>query len=168
MMKCNSCGNYMKELDTCKFCHFEPSQSTAKGDWDILNLEEENGWEHIQIRDRLHSQGIDCYEADIWFDKNMAFLIGVDSQEIEKVAKALGIHRDVIYADGDHRFLILNLYQEKHLRKEEVDEPHRCEDCKHFIDSVFGDCKLGNLNDENIIYDDGRMRVNCMEWERKE
>ena len=48
-------------------------------------------------------------------------------------------------------------------------DPKSCESCKYFIDSMFGDCKLGNLEDGNIIYgDDGTMRVNCKEWEKME
>ena len=50
----------------------------------------------------------------------------------------------------------------------ESKDPKSCENCKYFIDSMFGDCRLGNLNDENIINEDGVMKVNCMEWERKE
>ena len=90
-------------------------------EWDILHLNEEDGWEHEQIRDRLHLKGIDCYSADIWFEKNMAFLLGVDPWKSDKVAEALGLHREVIYTDGEHQFMILNLYQEKDLREiEEV------------------------------------------------
>ena len=92
-------------------------------EWDILHLNEEDGWEHEQIRDRLHLKGIDCYSADIWFGNDMAFLIGVDPWKSDKVAKVLGLHREVIYTDGEHQFMILNLYQEKDLREiEEVKE----------------------------------------------
>ena len=158
----------MTELDTCKFCHFERDKSYnpfSKDDWDIMSLDADDGWEHEQIRDRLHLKGIDCYGADIWFDNNMAFLMGVNPSDLDRIADALKLHKEVIYMDGEHQFMILNLYQEKHLRKEQKS----CESCKYFIDSMFGDCKLGNLEDGNIIYGaDGTMRVNCKEWERKE
>ena len=167
-MKCNFCENYLVAVDRCKFCHFEFAESyepLRSDDWDIMNLSEENGWEHEQIRDRLHLKGIDCYGADYWFDNNMAFLMGVRATDVDKVADALNLHREVIYVDGEHQFMILNLYQEKDLRKEQKS----CESCKYFIDSMFGDCRLGNLEDGNIIYGaDGTMRVNCKEWERKE
>ena len=167
-MKCNFCENYLTVVDRCKFCHFEKNKSYnpfIKDDWDILNLDADDGWEHEQIVDRLHYNGIDCYTADIWFNNDMAFLMGVNPMMADKVAEVLGLHKEAIYVDSEHQFMILNLYQEKHLRK----EPKSCESCKYFSDSMFGDCRLDNLNDENIVYDDdGRMRVNCKEWERKE
>ena len=67
-MKCRFCQNYMSALDTCKFCHFELDKDYdpfIKDDWDIMSLKEEDGWEHEQILDRLHLNGIDCYQADI-------------------------------------------------------------------------------------------------------
>lgn len=165
--KCRFCENYLTKLDRCKFCHFEKDKDYnpfVKDNWDIMSLNAEDGWEHKQIIDRLHSQGIDCYSADIWFDNNMAFLMGVDPSKRDKVARVLKLHNEVIYVDGEHQFMILNLYQEKDLRKEQKS----CESCKYFIDSMFGDCQLGNLEDENIINENGVMRVNCKEWERKE
>ena len=122
-MKCKFCGNYMSELDTCKFCHFELDENIPSNsdDWDIMSLNEEDGWEHEQILDRLHLNGIDCYQADIWFDNNMAFLMGVNPSDKDRIARVLGLHRDVIYYDGEHSFMILNLFQEKHLRRIEND-----------------------------------------------
>ena len=83
-------------------------------DWDILNIDEEEEWTHIQIRDRLNECNIDCYFADMWVD-DMAFLIGCNASDYQ-IAKALGIHRECIYNDFEHCFVILNLFQEKYLR----------------------------------------------------
>ena len=119
-MKCKFCSNYMSELDTCKFCHFEFDEDSdyyVSDDWDILNLPEENGWEHIQILDRLHLNGIDCYSADIWYDNNLATLYSCKGR-VDEVARVLNLHRDVIYDDESNDVMILNLFQEKVLRCE--------------------------------------------------
>ena len=122
-MKCNNCANYLEKLDVCKFCSFEENTtSISSDDWDILHLDEDKGWEHIQIRDRLISKGIDCYCVDIWFDKNMAYLMGV-REDSSKVAEVLGVHEEIIYHQMEYDFMILNLFQEKYLRKE------FCEEC---------------------------------------
>ena len=114
-MKCNYCANYMEELDTCKFCSFEYHEPLVRDDWDILSLKEEDGWEHLQIRDRLHSQGIDCYGADIWYGLNMAYLVGCYCDS-SRLAEVLGMHEDAIWNSYAHGFVILNLYQERCLR----------------------------------------------------
>lgn len=167
MNRCSYCENYLSKLDRCKFCHFEKDKDYNPflvDDWDIMDLDNDVEWGHIQILKRLNSNGVECIGADIWFDKNMAYLMGCFA-DTDKIARVLGLHKESVYGNLDNGLVLLNLYQEKDLRKEQKS----CESCKYFIDSVFGDCQLGNLNDENIIYDDdGRMRVNCMEWERKE
>jgi hypothetical protein len=84
-------------------------------DWDILNLDENEEWAHFQILDRLHSEGISCYYADIFFGDNLAFLIGCKDQTYD-IANALNIPEDVIYNDFEHCFVILNLYQLKAIR----------------------------------------------------
>ena len=66
-MRCDFCQNYLSSLGRCKFCHFEYEESVIKDDWDILDLDEEDGWEHEQILNRLHSKDIDCVMADIYF-----------------------------------------------------------------------------------------------------
>jgi hypothetical protein len=108
-------------LGRCKFCHYEFDESYnpyKSDDWDILNLKEEDGWEHIQILDRLRLKGVDCYQADIWFDNNLAVLIGclADSRTISRV---LNINEEVIYRLDECGNIVLNLYQEKCLRKGE-------------------------------------------------
>lgn len=121
-MKCNYCQNYLSSLDRCKFCHFEYEESVIKDDWDILDLDEDDGWEHEQILNRLHSKDIDCVMADIYFDNNMAFLLGCFAS-VDKIAKALGLHKESVYGNLDSGLVILNLYQEKHIRwSEKVEE----------------------------------------------
>ena len=120
-MNCKFCQNYLSELDRCKFCHFEFDEEYSpykSDDWDILNLKEEDGWEHIQLLDRLHLMGVDCYRADMWFDDNLAVLIGclADSRTISRV---LNINEEVIYRLDECGNIVLNLYQEKCLRKGE-------------------------------------------------
>jgi len=120
-MNCNFCQNYLSELDRCKFCHFEFDEEYdpyKSDDWDILNLKEEDGWEHIQILDRLRLKGVDCYQADIWFDNNIAVLIGCMADK-SVLSRVLNINEDVIYCDYEQGNIILNLYQEKCLRKSE-------------------------------------------------
>lgn len=118
-MRCKFCKNYDNVNDVCKFCDFKFNNdfdSYKSDDWDILDLtDEDNDWEHIQILDRLHLFGIDCYKTDFWFDNNMAYLLGVKASP-EKIAKVLNMHRDAIYYDGESDFMILNLFQEKYLR----------------------------------------------------
>ena len=125
-MKCEWCANYIESLDTCKFCSFEYEESVIKDDWDILNLKEEDGWEHKQILNRLHSKGIDCSSADIcidcssadiWYGNTIAYLQGCDASTSE-IANVLGLHEESIYNDYEHSLIILNLFQEKWLRGE--------------------------------------------------
>ena len=116
--KCKSCNNFLTKLERCKFCNFEYNEDynpCAKYDWDILNLKEEDDWEHIQILDRLHYKNIDCLAADIWYNNDVALLIGNKGSDSE-VAKALNVHQDIIYNDYEHGLVILNLFQEKFLR----------------------------------------------------
>ena len=121
MLNCKFCQNYLSELDRCKFCHYEFDEEYdpyKSDDWDILNLKEEDGWEHIQILDRLRLKGVDCYQADIWFDNNVAVLIGCMADK-SVLSRVLNINEDVIYCDYEQGNIILNLYQEKCLRKGE-------------------------------------------------
>lgn len=85
-------------------------------DWDILNLNEEDGWEHKQILYRLWDKNIECLTADIWFDNNVAYILGCFEPDY-KIAQALNIHSDCVYAGTESGIVILNLYQEKDLRK---------------------------------------------------
>ena len=118
-MKCNFCKNYMEGIDSCKFCHFEGDEFYMRDDWDILNLDNEEEWTHIQILNRLHSKGLPCIFADIWANNNLAFLVGCNVFS-NKLAEVLGVHEECIYNEHDQAFVIINLYQEKCLRKEEA------------------------------------------------
>ena len=114
-MNCKICENYMEELDTCKFCHFEYDRDYCKSDdWDILDLKDEDGWTHLQIRDRLFSRGVECLKVDIFMDDNIAYIIG--HCDNDSLARILNIHREVIYNDFENGLIIINLFQEKYLR----------------------------------------------------
>lgn len=116
-MRCNICDNYLRGLEQCKFCSFEwATEPPWMGDdWDILDMNPEEEWEHLQIQYRLKAKGIECLTADIWWDENLAIVIGAKATP-NKVAEALGVDEDVIYDDSERGWMILNLYQEKCLR----------------------------------------------------
>lgn len=117
-MKCNFCSNYMSELDRCKFCSFEPDDFYTRDDWDILDLDDEVEWSHIQILNRLHSKGVPCVFADIFFGENIAYLTGCNAGS-DKIAKVLGLHKESVYGNLDSGLVILNLFQEKYIRRSE-------------------------------------------------
>ena len=84
--------------------------------WDILNLEENGDWEHLQILDRLHDEGVDCYFVDMWMD-DVVIIIGYRSgYDKYEIAGALNIPEEVIYYDPEHCFVFINLYQLKAIR----------------------------------------------------
>lgn len=83
--------------------------------WDILNLDDDDGWTHFQILDRLLEKNVECMFVDIWTDDNIAVLVGCKANDFE-IARALNISERVIYNDEEHAFVILNLFQEKYLR----------------------------------------------------
>ena len=120
MERCRVCDNYLRGAETCKYCQFEWAVDyppTSDGEWDILDMDGDYEWEHLQIIDRLYSKGIECLSADIWYDGELAYLIGVKGSR-EEVAKALGIHVECIFDDVEHSWMILNLFKEKWLRGE--------------------------------------------------
>lgn len=117
-MRCKFCTNYEEELDKCKNCKFEYNEEYnpyKSDDWDILNLKEEDGWEHIQIMDRLYLNNIECLLADIWWDNNLAILIGTSSNT-DAIADVLNVHQEVVYSLDEKGLVIINLFQEKYLR----------------------------------------------------
>lgn len=117
-MKCKYCVNYNVENNKCKNCQFEFNEEYEffkKDDWDILSLKEKNGWEHVQIMDRLYLNDIECLFADIWWDNNIAILVGTTSR-IEKIADILNVHKEVMYPLDEKGLVIINLFQEKYLR----------------------------------------------------
>lgn len=116
--KCRVCDNYLRGVDTCKYCNFEWSEDyppCVDTPFDIFDLDDDIEWIHLQLLDRLHYKGIECLSADIWFDNNVAFIIGARASP-DKVAEALHIHKEVIYDHSDMGLMILNLFQEKYLR----------------------------------------------------
>ena len=117
-MKCEYCVNYIDGIDRCKFCHFEYDEFYTNDDWDILNLDDDEEWSHIQILKRLHSKGLPCLFVDMWADNNIAWLVGCNVFT-SKLAKVLNMHEKCIYNSSDQAFVILNLYMEKELRKKE-------------------------------------------------
>lgn len=91
-----------------------------KEKFDILKLDNESDfcdeWAHKKILKRLHNHNVDCFFVDIWTCDSVAIITGIRSTE-NKVARVLGIHKECIYYDFEHDFMILNLFQEKVLRE---------------------------------------------------
>ena len=125
--KCRICKHYIYDptkayQDTdycvCEYCNFEYDEDLPydNDDWDIFDLDDDFEWSHLQILDRLDRQGVPCIAVDIWFDNNLAILIGCPAFP-HKIAAALNIHEDVIYQVGDTTMVVINLYMEKCLRK---------------------------------------------------
>ena len=129
-MKCNYCKNKLIELDTCKFCHFEPEDYYTRDDWDILNLDDDYEWGHLQILYRLHAKGLPCLFADTWLDNNIAWLIGCNVFT-SKLAEVLGVHVECIYNQSDQSFVIINLFQEKCIRMIEEYELDKSDEAKN-------------------------------------
>lgn len=118
--KCRVCENYLRGVDTCKFCHFEWALEYPPTDdygWDVLDLDDDVEWSFLQIMDRLHYKGIDVLQVINWFDDNVIILIGVKDYA-DKVARALGVHEDCIVSDLDLGIMVINLFKEKWLRGE--------------------------------------------------
>lgn len=118
MEKCKICENYLMGKEECKFCQFEYAKDlpwTNDDKWDILNLDDDIEWSHLQILYRLNAKGVDCLKADIWTDNNMAYLFLADTNP-DKIADALGIHKEVVYNQDFEGLVIINLFQEKYLR----------------------------------------------------
>ena len=118
MERCRVCDNYLRGAETCKYCQFEWAVDyppTSDGEWDILDLDDNIEWSHLQIIDRLYAKGIECLSADIWYENNLAYIIGAKASR-ERVAEVLGVHDEVVYEQPELCLMILNLFQEKYLR----------------------------------------------------
>ena len=117
--KCRVCENYLRGLDTCKYCSFEWSKdypATQVYGFDILDINEDDyEFAHLQILDRLHFKGIECIAADVWYGDGAGFLIGCNGSP-EQVADALGMHKEAVYGNLENGLVVLNLFQEKYLR----------------------------------------------------
>ena len=120
--KCNYCANYMYNVDRCKFCHFEYEDDWyTMDDWDVLNLDDDYEWSHLQILYRLHAKNLPCSFVDLWSDNNLAILLGCNVFT-SKIADVLGVHEECIYNWSDQAMIIVNLYQEKCIRKKEYED----------------------------------------------
>jgi len=151
--RCGYCGNYLTSVDRCKYCHFEYCEelNLKSDDWDILNLDPNVEWEHFQILYRLHSKGIECISADMWYRDGVAYLIGAKGSD-DDIANALNIHKECIFNDYEHCWIILNLFMEKCYRK--LDDLH-----KGYDQAVKLGLPTGALNAEidllTMLLDDG-------------
>lgn len=119
--KCRVCEHYYGGLDTCKFCSFEWATEYPPcndWEWDILNLDDDIEWSHIQILDRLHYKGLPCLFADMWSNNNIVLLVGCNVFT-SRIAEVLGVHEECVYNWSDQSFVIINTYQERCIRKEE-------------------------------------------------
>lgn len=118
--KCKICEHYDFNKEKCSFCKFEYATDLYWNDddkWDILNLDDDIEWSHLQIMYRLKAKNIECLFADIWYDNNLAYILGAKA-DVNRVAEVLGVHEEVIYDAGENPILIINLFQEKYLRGE--------------------------------------------------
>lgn len=115
-MKCNYCKNFVNDDEVCKYCNFECDEYYTKDDWDILDLDDDYEWKHLQILYRFHSLGLPCIFVDMWIDDNIAILVGCNVNS-NKIANVLGIHEECVYNEHDQSFVVLNLFQEKCIRK---------------------------------------------------
>lgn len=115
-MKCEYCANYMNGIGECKFCHFEYEEHYVSDDWDILELDDDYEWSHLQILNRIHSKKLPCLFADIWSDDNIAWLVGCNVFT-DKIADVLGVHSDCVYNQSDQSFIVINLFMEKCIRR---------------------------------------------------
>lgn len=117
-MNCKSCKKYNFNEEKCSLCDFEFDGELYWNDddkWDILNLDHDYEWGHLQIMYRLESKGIECLKTDIWVDNNIAYIIGAKA-DTDNIASALGVHKEVVYDAGEIPLVIINLFQEKFLR----------------------------------------------------
>jgi len=118
MERCNYCTETTNDGSDCPHCQFKYDEDYfpyKSDEWNILELDDDLEWSHLQILYRLHLYGIECLRADIFTNENIGILIGVKSDK-STVAKVLGIHEECIYCEWDEPFWILNLFQEKYLR----------------------------------------------------
>ena len=146
-MKCHICSNYLHGIDRCKYCSFEYDDTLpwTNDEWDILDMDDDAEWSHLQIMYRLKAKGIECLYADIWYKNNLAIIVGAKADS-ETVAMALGVNPEVVYDAGDLPLLIINLFQEKCLR---AYTPYHDEDGVHlnFVELLGVFNEFGVFND---------------------
>lgn len=114
--KCRICKNFCD--GKCNFCDFVCDESLLFLDddgFDIFGLCDGDDFPlHLQLLYRLNYKGVDCLFVDVWFDLNVAYVMGVGGDK-GRVARVLGLHDEVVY-DAGNGLLILNLFQEKFIR----------------------------------------------------
>ena len=118
-MKCHICSNYLQGIERCKYCNFEYDDSlpwTDPCEWDVLDLDDDVEWSFLQIMYRLKAFKIDCLQVFNWFDNDDILLIGVREMYPDRIAKALGVHKECISLDSDVGICVVNLFKEKYLR----------------------------------------------------
>ena len=152
-MKCEYCANYMRGISECKFCHFEYDEYYVSDDWDILNLDDDYEWSHLQILTRIHAKGLPCLFADIWSDDNIAWLVGCNVFT-DKIADVLGIHSDCVYNQGDQSFIVINLLLEKCIRKLEDEELKDKNERNEELIDVLNELIYGKNLEEWEVYND--------------
>ena len=135
MSRCRVCENYLHGAEVCKYCHFEWSikYPACNDNWDILDLEEEYEHGHLQLMDRLFSNNIECLYADMWCDDSIAFILGCNAKTYD-IAKAFGVSENSVYNDYEHSFVIINLYQEKFIRR--FGSEVSCDNLDEYLPSV--------------------------------
>ena len=121
--QCEFCTHYNGDsLCPCDCADFEFNEEYnffVSDDWDLCrDLDMEGEPIHFQIIKRLWSKNVECLFVDIWDIDNVAFLVGCNARD-DVIAGVLGLHRESVYVDYDHSFVILNLYQEQDIRKKE-------------------------------------------------
>lgn len=117
-MKCKICKNYDFNKNNCSQCEFKFDEElywNNDEEWDILNMDGEYEWEHLQIQYRLKSKNIECLAADIWWDNNLAYVLGAKASA-QSVAEALGVHKECVYDAVEMPLIIINLFKEKYIR----------------------------------------------------
>lgn len=117
-MKCNICKKYDFNTEQCSECTFEYDEDlywNNDDEWDILNLDDDLEWGHLQLQYRLDSKDIQCLYTDMWTDNNLAYIIGCNERTY-KIADALHVHEECIYNDSEKGWIIINLFMEKYLR----------------------------------------------------
>lgn len=112
--------DYKTYVESVMFKDIPKCEHQEKEEFDILKLDSESDfcdqWSHKKVLSRLHNNRIDCFFVDIWGCDEIAVIFGINSRA-EDVARVLGIHKECIYHDWEHDYMILNLFQEKVLRE---------------------------------------------------
>ena len=116
-MKCHICSNYLQGIQRCKYCSFEFDDDLpwTNDEWDILDMDDDAEWSHLQIMYRLKAKGIECLYTDIWADDNLAIIIGAKASS-DDISRALGVDKASVYDAGELPLIVVNLYQEKIIR----------------------------------------------------